>query len=538
MKTNLSIRLLMPLIFCSGQLAAHAGGGTRFLTQPTISGDRIVFAYAGDLWTADTADGNARQLTSNPGNESHPVFSPDGETIAFSGEYDGNIDVFTVPAEGGAPRRLTWHPGPDIVRGFTRDGSKVLFCTPRSVFTRRYTQLYTVSIGGGFPENAGLPNAHKGSYSPDGLHLAYVPIREVHHQWKNYRGGSASFIWLYTFADRSVEKIPQPEGRCNDTDPMWLGDRVYFLSDRSGEFNLFSYDVISKTITRHTNHTDFPILHASGSGDKIIYEQAGVLHVFSLTDGQSVRLPVTVAADLAEVRTRFVKGAKYIREADLSPTGVRAVFNFRGEIVTLPAEKGDPRNLTQSPAGHERAPVWSPDGKSIAFFSDAAGEYELHVMAQDGKSAARKYKLSGSGFYGLPVWAPDSRKIAFEDNGRTLYWINLDDGKIKTVATESLYIPGAFGEMGACWAHDSKWILYTLHTDAFFRRIFAYSTDTGKSEAVSDGMSDASSPVFDPGGRYAYFFSSTDAGPLKHWFDQSNADMRMTQSIYLATLQQ
>ena len=511
---------------------------TKFLSQPAINENHIAFVYAGDLWVADSDGKNVRRLTSDDGIESSPVFSPNGKLIAFSAEYDGNTDVFIVPVEGGIPKRLTWHPGFDIVRGFTPDGSAVLFISPRNVFTRRYTQLFTVPINGGFPESLKIPNAYKAAYSPDGKKLAYNPLGERFRQWKNYRGGTVSTLWLYTFSDHSVVKIPQPEERCNDIDPMWIGNRIYFVSDRNGEFNLFHYDINSKAIDQLTNFTDFPIMDASAGDNKIIFEQAGHLHIFDLSTNQSKKLTIGVATDLLELRPRYVKGSRYIRSGWISPSGARAVIDFRGEIITVPAEKGDPRNLTNTPGVHERYPAWSPDGKTIAYFSDEPGEYQIHLHQQDGKGTVKKFKLNGAGFYSNLEWSPDSKKLTFTDNARNLYWMDIEKGSIKKIASEYIYTPGAFGTIRGVWSPDSKWIAYTVNTTAYIEKVNLYSVEKNKSYPVTDGLSDVSDPVFDQSGKYIYFFASTDAGPVKHWFAMSNRDMRMTRAIYLATLQQ
>ena len=510
---------------------------TRFLAHPAISKNKIAFVYAGDLWTADIDGTNVHRLTSDEGVESNPVFSPDGKLIAFSAEYDGNTDVFVVPAEGGIPKRLTWHPGADVVRGFTPEGTAVLFISARNVFTRRYTQLFNVPIEGGFPEQLKIPHAYKACFSPDGKKMAYNPLSERFRQWKNYRGGTVSTIWIIDLKDYSIEKIPQPETRCNDIDPLWIGNKIYFLSDRNGEFNLFSFNSASKDIQQLTRFTDFPINDASAGDGKIIFERAGQLYLFDLITNQSQKLTIGIATDLQELRPRYVKGAKYIRSAGISPSGARAVFGFRGEIVTLPAKKGDPRNLTNTPGAHERFPVWSPDGKFIAYFSDESGEYQIYVEQQDGKGEPKKYALNGSGFYANLVWSPDSKKLTFTDNARNLYWLNIKTGKIQKVATDNVYDPGAFGQIKGVWSHDSNWIAYTMQTRAYFSRVFLYSVNEDKSYPITDGMSDVSDPVFDKSGKYIYFFASTDAGPIKHWFAMSNRDMRMTRSIYLATLQ-
>ena len=252
---------------------------TRLLAQPAISKNHIAFIYAGDLWVADLDGKNVKRLTADEGAELNPTFSPDGSLIAFTGQYDGNLDVYVVPVTGGVPTRLTWHPGADVVQSFTPDGSSVMFTSARAVFTGRYSQLFTVPVKGGIEEPLKLPNAYEATYSPDGSRLAYNPLSPAFLEWKHYRGGLNSTIWLYNFGDNGTEKLPQPESRANDVDPMWMGDNIYFRSDRNGEFNIFSYNPKSKAIKQLTDHKDFPVLNASSGADKIIYEQAGYLHV-------------------------------------------------------------------------------------------------------------------------------------------------------------------------------------------------------------------------------------------------------------------
>jgi tricorn protease len=509
---------------------------TRLLTQPAVSARHIAFIYADDLWVAHLDGTNVRRLTSDIGVESHPVFSPDGKTIAFSAQYEGNTDVYIIPVEGGSPKRLTWHPGVDIVRGFTPDGNAVVFSSPRHVFTGRYTQLFTVPVEGGMPTQLQIPNGVQASFSPDGKRIAYTPLGDRSQQWKHYRGGTCSRIWIYNASDHAVEQIPQPAGRCNDLDPNWVGSVIYFRSDRNGEYNLYSYDTKSKEITQETRHADFPVQDVGSGGGMVIYEQAGYLHRFDPSDGQQKRLKIGVATDLVEARPRFVKGAKYIRNAAISPSGARAVFEFRGEIVTVPAEKGDARNLTNSPGAHDRSPAWSPDGKSIAYFTDEGGEYRLHVRAADGKGEPRSYELNGAGFYEAPAWSPDSRKLAFVDNAMSLFWINLDNGTVKKIATEPQYGPTNLRTLHAAWSPDSRWIAYALGTKSNYHALYAYDVTTDKSKAITDGLSDAVEPVFDAGGKYLYFAASTDAGPVNQWFAQSNNDMRLQRSLYMAVL--
>jgi tricorn protease len=507
---------------------------TKMLTQPAISASHVAFIYAGDLFVSDLDGANVRRLTTDDGVESNPVFSPDGRTIAFSAQYDGNVDVYTVPIAGGAPVRLTWHPGADTVQSFTPDGAAVLFTSQRATYTARYSQLFTVPVRGGMEEALPIPNAARAAYSPDGRRIAYNPLAPRFLQWKQYRGGTVSRLWLYSTIGHGIEKIPQPPSRANDTDPMWLGDTVYFRSDRGGEFNLFAYDTRGKQVRQITRHADFPVLHASAGGGRIVYEQAGVLHVLDPQSGTSRRLTIGVASDLGQTRARYAKGARWIREAALSPTGARAAFGFRGEIVTVPGEKGDVRNLTQTVGAHDRFPAWSPDGRAIAWFSDASGEYQLHVGSQDGKGEPRAIEVAGEGFYTAPVWSPDSQKIAYVDNSQSVYWLDVKSGASKKIAQQPIYGPVVV--IGYSWSPDSKWLAYAMNNQANITTVYAYSLEQAKSFQVSDGLSDVSDPVFDKSGRYLFFFASTDAGPVKDWFAQSSADMNATSGIYLAVL--
>ncbi len=524
------------LVLSAGAVSGINTVDTRMMSQPAVNGDRIAFIYAEDLWTANIDGTNPVRLTVDEGIESDPAFSPDGKFIAFSAQYDGNTDVFIIPSKGGIPVRLTWHPGDDLVRGFSPDGKNVLFISQRAVFTTRYFQFFLVPVTGGFPVKVEIPNGWTGAYSPDGRSMAYTPLAPAYTQWKNYRGGRISTIWIIAFGDKSVVKIPQPAGGCNDAAPMWAGNNVYFLSDRKGEFNLFQYDPGTGNVTQLTNYPDFPVLNASTDGKTIIMEQGGRLHTLVPGSGTVSDLKIGISADLLELRPRYADGTNNIRSMAISPSGSRIVMDYRGDILTLPAEKGDPRNITETTGVHEKYPSWSPDGQFIAYFSDESGEYELHIRQQDGKGDVKKLKMTGTGFYAFPEWSPDSRHICYSDNARNLYLADVASGAIRKIDSDEIYIPGAFREMFSDWSPDSKWILYTKVLKTNFRKIMLYSLDQQKSFPVTDGLSDASDPVFDPDGSYLYFLSSTDAGPVLNWFDLSSADMRMTNSIYLVTL--
>lgn len=536
----LAVLLLIPL----GLSAQPDTSDTRLLQMPAVSRDHIAFVYADDLWICDLDGRNVRRLTSDPGIEGNPAFSPDGRTIAFGGQYDAAspgfgveaANVYTVPVTGGEPTRLTWYPGWDFVRGWTPDGKAVLLSSWREVAMGSDTPLFTVPAAGGFPSRLPVPHGRGASYSPDGSRLAYMPQVDATAQWKSYRGGGHSRIWIQGLKDLAVEQIPQPAGRFNDIGPRWMGDSIYFRSDRNGEYNLFAYDTKTKTVRQLTAFDDFPVLNLDANGGNLVFEQAGYLHRFDLATGRSQRLKIGVAAELPETRPRFARGAKQVLSGHISPSGARAVFQLRGEIVTVPAAKGDARDITNTPGAHERLPAWSPDGKLIAFFSDEGGEYALHVLPADGKGKAKVYKLAGAGFYESPAWSPDSTKIAYVDNSWTLYWLDLASGAVKKVASEPIYGLANRRSLRAAWSPDSKWIAYALGNLSAYRTVYVYSLAKDESRAVTDGMSDTTEPAFDASGKYLYFLASTDSGPANQWFNLSSTGLRATRALYLALL--
>ena len=515
-------------------LALPSTSDTRMLTEPALSATHLAFIYAGDVWLANTDGSAPRRLTADPGEKSNPQFSPDGKLLAYSAQVDGNTDVYLLPIEGGVPKRLTYHPGTDVVQGFAPDGESVMFTSPRAAFNNRYRKLFTVPVAGGVETQLEVPNAARAAWSPDGKSIVYNPYSPAFLQWKHYRGGTNSILWLFSRGNKSVVKIPQPATHANDVDPMWIGDTIYFRSDRDGEFNLYAYDVKSRAVRALTRHTDFPVLNATAAGDRIVYEQAGYLHTLDVRSDQARKLAIGVSSDLGMSRPRWVSGAKYIRNASVSPSGARVAYEFRGEIVTIPADKGDVRNLTQTTAANERSPAWSPDGRSVAYFSDESGEYAMHIRAQDGKGEARKFKLTGSGFYDNPVWSPDSKKIAYTDNSWTLYVMDVASGSVNKIAAEPLY--GVNKTLRAAWAPDSRWIAYALNSMTYTRSAYIYSLDQKKSWPVTDGLSDVVNPVFDKSGKYLYFFASTNAGPSNNWFSQQNEDNRVTRTVWMAVL--
>jgi tricorn protease len=507
---------------------------TRMLTDPAVSANRIAFGYANDLWLASRDGSGVQRLTSHPGVETSPRFSPDGTQVAFTGRYEGNADVYVVPTVGGEPRRLTWHPGVDRVLGFSADGKSVLFTSQREVHTNRFEQLFTVPLTGGAVSKLPIPSASSAAISPDGKTVAYVPLREAFRAWKRYRGGTTARVMLLDLASMQVEQVPQPAERANDTQPMWIGNSLYFLSDRNGEFNLFRFDRGSKAVEQVTTFSDFPVLNASAGDGSIAFEQSGYIHLLDPATKQSRRVRIGVATDLAETRPRFAKGAKYVRNFSLSPTGARAAFELRGEIVTVPAEKGDDRNLTQSVAANDRSPVWSPDGKSMAWFTDETGEYELRIAPQEGRGTTKKIKLTGAGYYEKPKWSPDGKLLSYVDNSHSIYVVDPATGVSTKIAQHVLYRPDPVLEHA--WSPDSKWLAYSRTGATNMQTIHLWSVAEKKSYPLTDGLSDAREPIFDPNGKYLYFTASTNAGPTSDWFSQATIDIRQTNQIYLAVL--
>ena len=529
-------------VLAAGALAGSspAADDTRLLSNPAISAKNIAFVYGEDLWVADRDGKNAKRLTSDLGVESFPAFSKDGTTLAFSAQYDGNTDVFTVPVTGGAPTRITTHPGNDVVRGFTPEG-RILFNSPRQVYSGRHSQLFTVDIKGGMPEALPIPWGFEATFSPDGKYIAYTPYRDATGQWKNYRGGTHSRIWIMDVATKDVVELPQTKDRCNDLDPNWVGDTIYFRSDRAGEYNVYSYKpngnkkIAIEEIKPVTEFKDFPVLDIANDGSSLIFEQAGYLH--TMKPGETPgKLRVAITVDAPEARARFVKGTKYVRDAGISPSGARVALEFRGEIVTVPAEKGDPRNLTNTTGIHERSPSWSPDGKTIAYFSDEGGEYKLVLAPQTGKGEKKVVKLEGGGFYYGAAWSRDSKKILYVDNSSSLYMVDAETGKL------TLIVKDEHGRMRSIrtsnFSPDNKWITYSIDTPAKISKVFVYSVEQNKSFPITDGLSDASEPCFDAGGKYIYFLSSQDTGMSKHGFSQSASDSKQPRySAYMAILQ-
>jgi len=525
------------LLYVSGSSFAQ---GTRLLRHPTVSRDSVAFEYAGDLWIVARSGGAARRLTSTPSLEIDPYFSPDGSQIAFTATVAGNTDVYVMSSAGGDPRRLTYHPGLDRVRGWKPDGKSIVFASNRtSAPQQSYFQLWSISVDGGLPEMLPLPRAFSGAYSPDGSRLAYeefstvfVPEWYETSMWRHYRGGRTHPVSVISLADHSVQKLPWTNS--NDASPAWVGNTIYFLSDRNHTINLFAYRVDTKQLAQITHHEDFDVMTLSASNDAVVYEQAGYIYLVDAKSGKANRLNIEVTGDLPWARPQFKKVASMIRNATLSPTGTRAAFEARGEIFTVPSEKGDFRNLTQSAGAHDRSPVWAPDGSQVAWLSDASGEYQLMIGDPQGVTPARTIALPVNAFFDRLTWSPDGAHILLEDNHDSLWTVDVANGSSTKIDTDSY--PDPIRQFNATWSPDSKWITYSKNLASHLRAIFVYSWVDKKSYQITDGLADSISPTFDAGGKYLYFMASTNYGPSTGWLEMSSLDRPVRRAIYLVVL--
>jgi tricorn protease len=526
-------RLVSILAFALGALLpasrAFALEECRLLRQPDIQGDRIVFVYAGDLWTVARAGGVAVRLTSHEGLEIFPKLSPDGKKVAFTAEYDGNLDAYTVPVDGGEPTRLTWHPDVDQVAEWYPDGSAILLRSQRASAMRRFSRFFKVPAAGGFEEMLPLPTAGYASLSADGHRLAYVSPSYDNRTWKRYRGGNAPEIWLYDLVANKAEKMTDWAGP--DEWPMWHGDTVYYASDRGGRtVNIWAYETKTHTHRQVTKFDEYDVKWPSVGSDAIVFENGGYLHVLDLPSEKVTKIRVLVPDDKPAARAELRNVSRFINSADLSPSAKRAVVEARGDIFTVPAEQGDARNLTHSPGSRERDPSWSPDGKWIVYLSDASGEYEVHVIGADGKTSDRQVTKGGATFRYPPRWSPDSKKVAFSDKTGTLYWCDIDSGKLTKVDKSE------YGEIFSyVWSGDSRWIAYPKPGANAFNHLMLFSLDSGKVTPVSTGLYDDFNPSFAPSGDYLYFISRRTFNPRFGQF-QIDPQFSATDRIYAMSL--
>jgi tricorn protease len=517
-------------------LAASAGAWSAplLLRNPALSQDRIAFLYANDVWTVSRAGGEARRLTSVGNVSEGPYFSADGTRVAYSATTHGLVDVYVVDAQGGIPRRLTWDPMGNHVVGWTPDGKEVLFASKRASFSD-FPRLFRVHADGrGPPAVLPLPAAAQGAYSADGAILAYVPVAQWQAAWKRYRGGQTTPIWLADMKTLEVEKVPRQDS--NDSSPAWADGMLYFLSDRSGATSLFRFDPTTKEVTEVVANHGFDFKTVNAGPGALVYEQFGSIHLYDLASREEHTVPITIGGSLSELTPHLaqVPPTAALNYA-LSPTGARVAVEARGDIFTVPAEKGDTRNLTATPGVAERDPAWSPDGRSIAYFSDASGGYQLYIRDQDGLKPPRVIDLGAEpSFFYAPHWSPDSKRIAYQDKHLRFWYVDAAGGK--PVLIDSGIRGGFELNPQIAWSPDSQWIAYARDLESQIHAVFLYSLTTHAATQLTDGMSDAGFPVFDPSGKYLYFLASTDSGPSAAGIDLSSLDRATSSSVYVAVL--
>jgi tricorn protease len=531
--------LIITVIIEVGLLVTVEGSaqdaGTRLLQNPTMSATQVAFEYAKEIWVVGRSGGDAQRLTSSELRETEPEFSPDGRWIAFTAEHGDNIDVYVAPAAGGEPRRLTWHPGNDRVRGWTPDGTRVVFMSNRTNAPIG-EKFWTVGLDAGFPEPLPMPRAYQGAFSPDGRRFAYRMVRPTDEEWRNYRGGQNRPIWILDLDDYDLEEV-RPWDGSDDQQPVWVDETVYFLSDRDWAMNVWGYDTRTRELRQVTKFTDFDVKNLGTDGTTLVFEQAGWIHTLDPATGTQKRVDITVRGDFPWMMPRWVDVGDQLTNPRLSATGKRAVFEARGDIFTVQTNDGAWHNLTATPGVAERTPAWSPDGRWVSWFSDASGEYCLVIAPQDGLGERREIAIPDPKFYYTPAWSPDSRKIVFVGNDLRLWLADIETARVRHVDTEAWLRPTRRPTLDPVWSPDSRWIAYAKLLDNLLHAIFVYSVETGEIHQVTDGFADAVAPTWDASGKYLFFLAGTDFGLNTGWLDMTSHDRPYTRGVYLAVLQ-
>jgi tricorn protease len=508
---------------------------------PTLHGQAVVFASGGNLWRVGLEGGVAQRLTTDAGMDLVPRFSPDGKEIAFTGDYDGNTDVYVIPAEGGPVRRLTFHSdvvkraptrwGPDnMVVGWTPDGKDILFLSRRTTFNSWFGQLFLVSRNGGLPRQFPVPRGGTTSFSPDGAKIAYNRIFRNFRTWKGYYGGLAQDVWIYDLGTHALERVTDWKG--TDTFPMWFHDTLYFASDRGADkrLNIWAYDLGTKAFRQITHFEDYDVDWPSLGDTGIVFQCGGSLYALDLPSEKLHEIDVTVPSDGGRTRPRWVDATKQVHSYDIAPNGKRALFGARGDVFTVPAEHGNTRDLTRTSGANEREPAWSPDGTWVAYVTDGGGQAQIALRHADGTGGEQILTDRKKGYIYGPVWSPDSDKLAFSDSDHTAWVLTIKDRKVTQVDRD----PRAEIRHIA-WSPDALWLAYAKAGDNDLRRLYLYSLAAGKSTRLSDGENDDFDPVFDPEGKYLFFVSSRHERPTPSESEFDVATIK-TNGIYVATL--
>jgi tricorn protease len=510
-----------------------APGPTRMLRQPTVSANRVAFIYASNVWVAERSGGLARRITSFPGGTSNPKLSPDGQWIAFSANYAGNTDVYVVPAEGGEPKRLTWHPGGDTVQGWMPDGKSILFASGRATWAPSGApRFWTVAIEGGIESPLAIPRGMQGKVSADGSRIAYRMNTSWDDERRNYRGGQNRPIWIVDL--KTFDLVSPPWTDSKDIDPVWIGDTVHFISDRDGIANVWAYENRGRRLRQVTRFTDFDVKTMDAGDGVLVVEQAGYIHEVDPGSGRTTQLNITATGDFPWMMPRWEDVSSRLTNMAISPTGRRAVVEARGEIFTIPVEKGDIRNLTRSSASAERDPAWSPDGKYISYFSDKSGEYRLVLAEPDGLSPPKEIPIAKPTRYYTASWSPDSKKLLYTDANVQVWVLDIATGQTKMVGRDPWMVPER--TLNPVWSPDSRWVAYAGRLQSLHRAIFVSNVETGESKQITDGLADAMWPAWDASGKYLWFLASTNFGLGSQWLDMTSYEKTQTFGLYFAIL--
>lgn len=507
---------------------------TRLLRQPTISDTHVAFAYGGDIWVSDLASNNTIRLTSTGAVENQPCFSPDGKTIAFSSNRSGVTSVYTVPLEGGTPTRITWHPSGATVRGWSSDGENILFTSLRETAPSTFGRLWTISKDGGPASLLTKQFGNDGSFSPNGEKIVIDRVSRWDIEWRNYRGGQNKPLVILDLNDFSEEFIPNE--KTTDIQPLWLGDKIYFISDRDFVANIWSYTPATKQLEQLTTFEGSDVKWLDGKDNRLVFEREGYLHLMNINTKAIEKLSINVIGDFPWAETKWEDVSSSARSASLSPTGKRAIFEARGEIFTVPEEHGDTRNITQSSGVADRAPIWSPKGDQLAWFSDKGKDgYALLIANQNGLEEPKSISIGESKLGWEPTWSPDGKFIAFTDNATRVRVLDVEAETIKTIDTGGNNLER--GDMGLTWSPDSKWLAYAKAASNNFRQITIWSVEDNSINKVTNTFADAFAPGWDRDKKHFYFLASTDLALGSGWANTSAMTTNASYSVYLVNLQ-
>lgn len=535
MQNDTIMRTLLLLIFCTaGWMSMQGQVNARLFQHPDVSQTHITFVYGDDIWIAPKEGGAASRLSSPEGSESFPRFSPDGKQIAFSGNYDGNSDIYVISSQGGIPTRVTHHGMFDRLIDWYPDGKQLLYATSMESGKQRWSQMYRISPAGGLPSKLPMVHAEFGSLSPDAKKIAFTDRSRVFRTWKRYRGGTAADVWIFDLNTLESQNISSHIA--NDELPMWMGDKVYFLSDRGPEqrFNIWAYDTRGKMTKQVTHFKDFDIHFPSLGPNEIIFEAGGKLYLLSLSDEKYKEVNIQVVSDLAAVKPRKESAEKYMQTAFIAPDGNRVAVEARGEIFSVPASKGFVQNLTQTPGVAERYPAWSPDGRYIAYWSDKSGEYELTVRDLKDGNKEKKLTQLGPGFRYNLFWSPDSKKLAYVDQTMVISICHMATGTIERVDQDFRLFEGGLRGWMPGWSPDSRWLAYARNVDNGNNAIFIYDTQEKKSRQATSGFYSDFTPTFSPDGDYLFLTTNRSFNPVYGDFDNTWTYPNATQLAAIA----